>query len=193
MSLQSLQSLQKWKTRNSRHLVEDRWLKLRADSCLTAEGRSIEPFYVLEYPHWVNCFVLDDQQNALMLNHYRHGVDEILVELVSGAIEASDSSPEAAMRRELEEELGYTDGVLQCLGESYPNPANQSNKVYSFIAVGGSCSQVQKLEEGETLHALKIPLRELESQVISGKYNRNFQSMHLVTMLWALEYLKAIQ
>lgn len=46
-----------------------------------------------------------------MVKHYRHGVDEFVLELVSGGIEESDDSPTEGMRRELAEEIGYT-GIL---------------------------------------------------------------------------------
>jgi hypothetical protein len=35
-------------------LLNDRWINLRADRCLTASGAEIAPYYVLIYPDWVN-------------------------------------------------------------------------------------------------------------------------------------------
>lgn len=94
-----------------------------------------------------------------MVLHYRHGIDEYLPESVSGGLEGHDISPEVGIKRELEEELGYTGGEIHHIGTNYPNPANHTNKVHSFIAVGGSCSQAQKLEKGEDLHIMKIRLK----------------------------------
>lgn len=154
-------TLEKWQTNNSKYLVNDRWLRLRADSCTTPDGHSIEPYYVFEYSDWVNCFVIDDNNDVLMLKQYRHGANEYLLELVSGGLEGHDASPEEGIRRELEEELGYVGGEMHQLGTSYPNPANHTNKVYSFIAIGGSCKQAQKLEKGENLQTTKISLEYL--------------------------------
>ena len=42
-----------WRVLASRHVVADRWIRVRADHCQTAEGVDIDPFYVLEYPDWV--------------------------------------------------------------------------------------------------------------------------------------------
>lgn len=129
--------MKKWQTTDSKILVEDRWIKLRADTCITPEGHTIAPFYVLEYSDWANCFVLDDNNDVIMVKHYRHGIDDFVLELVSGGIEKDDHSRIEGMRRELAEEIGYTGGEMYQTGISYPNPANQTNKVYSFIAIGG--------------------------------------------------------
>ncbi|WP_180267348.1 hypothetical protein [Nostoc linckia] len=43
-----------WTLLSSKYLVQDKWLKLRADTCQMPEGKIVEPFYVFEYPTWVN-------------------------------------------------------------------------------------------------------------------------------------------
>ena len=48
------QSPQPWKINQTRYLVQDRWITLRADDCETHEGVSVAPYYLLEYPDWVN-------------------------------------------------------------------------------------------------------------------------------------------
>ena len=63
-----------WKTTASKYVVNDRWLKLRADTCLTPDGDVLDPWYVLEYPDWVNCVVVDAEDDIILLHHYRHGV-----------------------------------------------------------------------------------------------------------------------
>jgi 8-oxo-dGTP pyrophosphatase MutT (NUDIX family) len=185
--------LEKWQTNSSKYLVNDRWLKLRADSCTTPDGHAIEPFYVLEYPDWANCFVIEDNNDVIMVKHYRHGVDEYIPELVSGGLEKSDTSPEEGMKRELEEEIGYVAGQVHETGVSYPNPASQTNKVHSFIAFGGSCKQEQKLEKGENLHIMKVPLKDLVKMLEDKNSGVIYQSMHLTSIFFALNFIKGSQ
>lgn len=184
------QNLEKWQINNSKYIVNDRWLKLRADSCTTPDGHIIEPFYVFEYPDWVNCFVIDDNNDVLMVMHYRHGIGEYLPELVSGGLEGEDISPEEGIKRELEEELGYVGGEIHSLGTIYPNPATHTNKVHSFIAIGGSCKQAQKLEKSEDLQIIKVSLKELASELEGGKLVTIYQSMHLSAMFLALSFIR---
>lgn len=182
--------LKKWQTNSSKYLVNDRWLKLRADSCTTPDGHTIEPFYVLEYPDWANCFVMDNNYDVIMVKHYRHGVDEYIPELVSGRLETGDASPEAGMKRELEEELGYVGGEVYQTGVSYPNPASQTNKVYSFIAFGGSRQKAQQLEAGESLQIIKVPLKDLVKMIEDKSSGVIYQSMHLTSIFFALNFIK---
>lgn len=109
--------------------------------------------------------MVDENSDVLMVLHYRHGIDEYLPELVSGGVEGHDISPEEGIKRELEEELGYTGGEIHHIGTNYPNPANHTNKVHSFIAIGGSCSQAQKLEKGEDLQIIKVSLKKLADEL----------------------------
>lgn len=80
-----------------------------------------------------------------------------LSELIGGGIEAEDASPENAIRRELQEEAGYTGGRLYQVGVCYPNAANHTNKVHAFLAVGGTIDRDQNLEVGESIIVEKIP------------------------------------
>ena len=179
-----------WRINNSRYLVNDRWLKLRVDSCTTPDGHVIEPYYVFEYLDWVNCFVVDENDDVLMVQQYRHGVNKYVPEIVGGGIEAFDDSPEEGIRRELEEELGYVGGEVHPLGSSYPNAASYTNRVHSFIAIGGSCRRAQKLEKSEDLHIIKVSLKELAAEFESGKLAVVYQSTHLATILLALNFIR---
>jgi ADP-ribose diphosphatase len=180
--------MKKWQTTDSKIIIEDRWIKLRADTCTTSNGHTLAPFYVLEYADWANCFVIDDNNDVIMVNHYRHGIDDFVPELVSGGIEENDLSPMEAMRRELAEEIGYTGGEIYQTGVSYPNPAHQTNKLHSFIAIGGSCSIEQKLEMGETLQIQKLSLKDFIEYMNDPDIINH--SLSLASILLAMNFIK---
>jgi len=150
-----------WTIDTSEYLVDDKYLRVRLDACTTPTGGKVEKYFVLEYGDWVNCFAIDTDDNVVMLRHYRHGVRKYLPEFVAGGIDAEDASPEVAARRELQEEAGYTGGTLYHVGTGYVNPASHTNKVHSFLAVGGSVSRDQSLEVGESIIVEKLPFKTL--------------------------------
>ena len=182
--------LPKWKTTSSKYLVKDRWITLRADSCITPAGHTIEPYYVLELPDWASCFVIDENPNAIMINNYRQGAGEYVTEFVSGGIEPNDSSATEGMRRELEEEIGYTGGQIHKVGVSYANPGNQTNKLHSFFAFGGAITQEHRREKGETMETVRLPLREAVAMLQDANSGTMYQSMHLATLFMALNFIK---
>lgn len=180
----------KWRTTASKYIVNDRWLKLRADTCITPDGHLKDPFYIVEYPNWVNCFVIDKNGDAIMIRQYRHGIKEYCLEVVAGGIDQTDTGPEQAIRRELLEEIGYEGGELFMTGVSYANPAIQTNKNYSFLAVGGSCSSNQALEPGENIHIEKMPLKEAVRRMTHPDESGLIQTFHVACVYLALNFIK---
>lgn len=177
-----------WTIDNSEYVVNDKFMKLRVDACTTPAGGTVNKYYVIEYGDWVSCLAIDTDDNAIMLRHYRHGVRKYLSEFIGGGIEPGDASPEAAARRELEEEAGYTGGTLHPIGVGYPNPANHTNKVYSFLAVGGKIDREQNLEVGESIIVEKIPFSTVFEQMSSPE--QPYPSIYIATMFYAVNFIR---
>ncbi len=178
-----------WTIDKSEYVVNDRFMKLRVDSCTTPQGGKVDTYYVLEYEDWVNCVAIDEGNNVVMLRHYRHGVKKYLSEFIGGGIEPEDASPEAAARRELEEEAGYTGGTLYHVGTGYPNPANHTNRVHTFLAIGGKIDREQNLEVGETITVEKIPFQALLEQMRAP--DAVYPSIYIAAMFYVTNFIRA--
>lgn len=187
--MNSDEDLPVWTIDSSEYVVNDRFLKLRADSCTTPEGGKVGRYYVLELSDWVNCIAIDEDDNVMMLRHYRHGIQKYLMEFIGGGIEAADASPEAAAKREVEEETGYTGGTFYHVGTSYPNPANHTNQVHTFLAVGGKINQDQNLEVGETIHVEKVPLKTVIEEM--SKPDSIYPAIYLAALFHAMNFIRA--
>jgi ADP-ribose pyrophosphatase len=145
-----------WKVVSSETTYEDRWLKLRSDHCVTIDGRDIAPFHVVERSDWVNVVALTRSGQLVLIREYRHGVGQVMLGLVCGGIEQADgddpASPiEQAARRELLEETGYAAERWLPILATFPNSANHSNKVTSFLALGAELRGAQRLDDNEAI------------------------------------------
>ncbi|PON15105.1 hypothetical protein C2W62_25570 [Candidatus Entotheonella serta] len=56
-----------WKIMKSNYVLKDRWITVRADTFTTPSGHIIEPFYVLEYPQWVNVVALIADEQVILV------------------------------------------------------------------------------------------------------------------------------
>jgi 8-oxo-dGTP pyrophosphatase MutT (NUDIX family) len=173
-----------WKVLESRTILQDRWLNLRADDCLTPDGVTISPYYVMSYPDWVNIVAITPDDRLLLVRQYRHAAGRFFLEIPGGGLDAQDVDSEKAARRELEEETGYIAQDWQLISSLYPNPASHTNRLHTYLATGAECRHQQRLdagEEGLTVHALPIPevLDGLQAGLIG-------QALHVSSILLAL-------
>jgi 8-oxo-dGTP pyrophosphatase MutT (NUDIX family) len=147
-----------WKTLNSRYALQDEWLSMRADTCKMPDGRTLTPFYVLEYPPWVNVVALTTDQNVVLVRQYRPGARRVTLELPGGTSNPDDPSMLHAIQRELREETGFGGGEFVELGALFPNPASQSNTVHGFLAIGVQRVAELQPDDSEFLEVVLAPL-----------------------------------
>ncbi len=146
------------------------------------EGRT---FVKLDSPDWVNVVPLNEKNEILFIKQFRHGTQELTLETPGGLIDSGDASPEAAARRELLEETGYSSGEWEELGWVYANPAYQNNRCTFFLARNIKKTAELKLDEDEKIHEMlfipeKEALRMLRSnQIIHSIIVANLSSYFL--------------
>jgi 8-oxo-dGTP pyrophosphatase MutT (NUDIX family) len=176
----------KWTIKTSTYIVKDRWISLRADECVMPDGKIIAPFYVYEYPDWINVVPVTDSNEIILIRQYRHGIQDVLLELPSGVVDPDESDPSLTAQRELLEETGYESTTIVQLSKLYPNPDKQTNAVHAFLALHAVCKQQQSLDESEQIEVVKVPIQEIRSML---KHNKIPQAMHVAALFHALAYL----
>lgn len=125
--------MRRWIRLGSRPVIDDRWLRVTADSCEIEPGKVIEPFYVVHENEWVHVYAINSLHEVLTFRQYRYAADAICTELPVGVVDA-DEAPESAAKRELLEETGHVAERWSYVGKLFANPARQSNSVHIFLA-----------------------------------------------------------
>lgn len=175
-----------WKLLSSNYLFKDTWLTMRADRCEKPDGKIIDPYYVYEFPNWVTAVALTKENKIIMVRQYRHALGETLMEIPGGCVDASDSSYEEAIARELLEETGYTFDSYELLGKTSANPSTNSNIMHMYLAKGGVLVKEQELDDGEDIEVHLLTIEEVKQLI---RNNQLMQSMHVTALLYALEKL----
>ena len=172
-----------WTVSASRYSFRDRWLAVRSDSCIAADGVAIDPYHIVELPDWVNVVALTSARDIVLVREYRHGTAEITLELPSGTVETGETTLVTA-QRELREETGYGGGLWHWTGCNAANPARQNNHVTTFLALDVEPVSVPTPEPGEVMEMLTMPLPALFAGLADGSLQ--FHGQHLGSLFNAL-------
>jgi 8-oxo-dGTP pyrophosphatase MutT (NUDIX family) len=170
--------------------VKDKWLSLRADTCLLPNGKIVEPFYVIEYSTWVNVVALTKNQEVVLVEQYRHGIQKTVLELPGGCMEVEDVEPLEAAKRELLEETGYTSNNFIETGVISPNPATHNNYIHCFLATDLELVADLKLDDTEQINVVLLPLNKVVESINSGIF---LQAIHISSLFLALKKLGKLQ
>ncbi len=172
-----------WTVGASRYSFRDRWLAVRSDSCVAADGTAIDPYHIVELPDWVNVVALTPARDIVLVREYRHGTAEITLELPSGTVEPGETTL-ATAQRELREETGHGGGLWHETGRNAANPARQNNHVTTFLALDVALVAAPKPEPGEVMEVLTMPLTALLAGLADGTLQ--FHGQHLGSLFNAL-------
>ncbi len=127
-------TIKPWRHLGTRRIAETRVFTVDAHRRASAEtGREAE-FYVLDAVDWVNVVAVTTENEIVLVEQYRHGVERVSLEIPGGMIDPEDATPEIAARRELLEETGYASDRWSLIGTVDPNPAIQSNRCFTYLA-----------------------------------------------------------
>lgn len=169
-----MSKIKPWKTLDTEELAKYGYFRMRKDKCELPDGRIMPGYYTIEFADWVNVIPVTKDKKIVLINQYRHSVEEITIEIPGGSTHPKENeSVEKAARREMEEETGYTSEKLEFVGFQYPNPALLSNKMHTFIAWDAVKTKDQELDPYEDIETFEVTLPELRKLIETGKINHS--------------------
>lgn len=175
--------LKPWPVVSTERLIDTRVFSLLKRQARSPRSGDDCDFYLLEAPHWVNIVPITLDGQLVLVRQYRHGVEDLTLEIPGGMMDPEDPSVEHAARRELLEETGYTAGPMRQAGWVEPNPALQNNRCYTFVAEGLEAPGPLQPDGSEDLEVVHIPLDEVSQYVRSGRIRHS-----LVITAFALSF-----
>lgn len=168
----SLSNVPAWRPLETREAMRCRVFSVRAalqrEDPVPGEPQKEGEFYVIDAPDWVNVVALTDRDELLLIEQWRHGVDHTTLEIPGGMVDPGETPLEAA-RRELLEETGYRATSWAPLGCVEPNPAIQSNRCHTFVALGCARVGTPRFDGNERIHLHPTPYTEVPPMLAGGR------------------------
>ena len=170
-----------WRREHSEQVADCRVFKVRRDySTYPRDGR-VHDFYVIEAPDWVNVIPLTEAGEVVLIELYRHGTEEVSLEIPGGMVDPGEEPHETAAR-ELLEETGYEAREVVPLGRTRPNPAIQDNWLHTFLAPGAACRREPANAGTEQTRVRLVPAESVTALIAEGKITHSLviAALHLL-------------
>ena len=162
-------SLKKWKILTSKFVVNNQWCRVRQDQVELPDGTVIDDYFVNIRPEIALVLPITPQNEIVFVRQYRHGVQDILLELPAGTFDSREEDSLTAAKRELEEETGYIAQDLIFMKTIYDNPVKDDNKIHIFLGLNAKKTGTIKLDVTEEIEVILIPIKEVIHRVMSGE------------------------
>lgn len=154
---------------NSERVFEGKIARVRVDEVSMPGGGSAKR-EVVEHDRAVAIVALDEENNVLLVEQYRHPFRRRLWELPAGLLDIAGEPPRVAAARELAEEIGYAAQEWQVLVDVAASPGFTDEAVRVFLARGLSIigRQGEITDEEADLKLVHVPLAVAVAAVMNG-------------------------
>lgn len=142
-------------------------LRLRVDSFEDPRDASAHPRVIITAPDWVTVVGFTRNQEAILIRQFRFGVEANTLEIPGGMVDAGET-PASAAARELEEETGFRAAQVVFLGAVHPNPALQTNRCHTFLALECVATTAATPDAGEDIEVVLVAKHALRGLVKAG-------------------------
>ena len=153
-------------TVESEYLYGGAILNLRRDTVRLANGRQASR-EVVEHVESVAAVPLLDDGRVVLVEQWRHPVEQALLEIPAGIVDPGEQ-PAEAMRRELTEETGYAAGRLELLLSTYLAPGYSQELIHIFLAQDLQPAEADP-DDDEILRVRKVPFEDAVAACLRGE------------------------
>jgi 8-oxo-dGTP pyrophosphatase MutT (NUDIX family) len=160
--------VEKWEIVKETEPQDFHIFRLRSRTVVSPRTGEPHTVVILSPPNWVNVVALTPTHEVVLIEQYRHGADEVMLEVPGGMIDEGEAPVDAAVR-ELQEETGYVGDAPELIGMVHPNPAFLTNRCYFVLVRNARLAAATHLDDGEDIEVHLRPLDEIPELIRVGE------------------------
>ena len=161
--------IRRWPLTGSQVLGDYRVFRLRQDTRESPRTGRDHDFFVLDTGDWINVVPVTPDNQIVLIRQFRHGVEEVTLEIPGGMVDDMDESPMVSARRELLEETGYAADELIHIGTVTPNPAILNNRCHTFLARNARLVSRPQMDGSEDIQTDLVDAGAIPTLIASGQ------------------------
>lgn len=158
-----------WQQVGETEALHDGWRKVFRKTFITNSGEEfIAEINDKDGSGAAAVIALTSENKVVIARQFRVGPGRVMEELPGGYVEPGES-PEAAVRRELQEETGYEAGRITKLGETYKDSYTATTSYYYLAEDCHLGRDTPNLDEGEEIEVAIISISQLFANAQNGR------------------------
>ncbi len=151
---------------STQQIYQGRAVNIRVDTVEKAGGTKTTR-EVVEHSDCIAVVAIDEQGNVLLVRQFRHAVDKFLLEIPAGGIDSGEE-PVDAVRRELQEEIGYFPRTIDKSGGFYATPGYGTEYLHCFVATDLVPARLVA-EDTDEIELVRVCRDEIPHLIASGE------------------------
>jgi ADP-ribose pyrophosphatase len=155
-----------WRTRSTRPVYENRWIRVREDVAVLPDGSSTI-YGVVECAECVGILPFVNSETVILVGQHRYVAQGFYWEMPTGGIHPGESSLEAA-QRELSEEAGCEADSLVKICDFHTSKSILRETAHLYIA-RDLRSRSRRPDATEFIERREFPFAEVLDMVVSGE------------------------
>ena len=152
------------KTIKSERIYEGAIINLRRDEVTVQNGTSMRE--IIEHNGGAVLAAVTGEGKLVMVRQYHKPAGRVMLEVPAGKIDPGESA-EAAAKRELKEETGYTAGKIKFLMQFYPSVGYSEEILYLYLCTDLTPGETN-FDENEAIDIEEYEISRLHRMVMDG-------------------------
>jgi ADP-ribose pyrophosphatase len=151
---------------SSKYLFEGKAVKLRIDTVELPDGRQTTR-EVVEHADCIAAIPVDAEGNVILVRQFREGIKQVLLEIPAGGIDDGET-PEDAVRRELQEEIGLYPHHVERIGGFFSTPGYCKEYLHIYLAADLERKKLTA-EDTDYIEVVRVPMPDIPELIASGE------------------------